>query len=445
MHKAGLSTVEHFPVAASHWPTTHAPLPVHSTQDPGLVTHLNGALLVSQISLPLHKFSSSLLAQSGLDWQPHRLLPGVHTPPAHKSPCVQGLSSSHGTKPLTATALHAPVAMSQVFFMHALSSPDGHTTTVAGLTRHWCGVVLAQYSLPLQALPSSLLAQSPSTSHTQVLVPDWHSPPTHESNGVHGLPSSHAWPLLTNTLAHLPVFLSHWFLAHTVSNALGHTTTDAGLGMHLCSALVLSQYSVPLQELPSSSLAQSASFWHGQVLMPPWHCPTVQVSLAVHGLPSSHLKVGDGSPGNATSTKHCSPAFFCVTASMMAKHLVLVFSMGNTLHCAVLASHALRWHWVSSTVGHTTTVAGLKAHTGLAPDLSQYSVPLHKSPSSSLAQSLSRLHEHCEPVLVLVHLPSRQTSLAVQGSPSLQARLAMGVSPAPSVSVKHCLVPSLFG
>jgi hypothetical protein len=116
------------------------------------------------------------------------------------------LPSSQTVNVLAAASPHAPVAGSQALLAQALSEAAEQMTTVLGLTMQLNGFwVLSQNSVPLQASPSSLAAQSPSTSHTHVFVPAVHSPCLHSSPIVHGLPSLHNLKPDTNFIAHLPV------------------------------------------------------------------------------------------------------------------------------------------------------------------------------------------------------------------------------------------------
>ncbi len=85
------------PSLGSQWFSTQVvlPLPSHATTVLGLTLHLNGAALLSQNSVPLHRLPSSWLAQS-LSWlQPQVLVPPWHAPFLHWSPVVHGLPSSH--------------------------------------------------------------------------------------------------------------------------------------------------------------------------------------------------------------------------------------------------------------------------------------------------------------------------------------------------------------
>ncbi len=126
--------------------------------------------------------------------------------------------------------------------MSALAS---QATTVLGLTTHLYGTFdLSQKSVPLHRLPSSWPAQSLSMAHAQVLVPLWHLLLWQASPVVHELPSSQLAVLLAYTQPALA-----------------------------------SQFSV-VQGLLSVQSTLGSSSWPAQV-------PPLQVSLAVHLLPSS--------------------------------------------------------------------------------------------------------------------------------------------------------------
>jgi hypothetical protein len=201
--------------------------------------------------------------------------------------------------------------MSHAVCRHWVSPPVGQTTLVAGFTRHFGGFcVKSQYIVPLHRLPSSLLAQSAFFWHTQVEVPDTHSPLTQLSELVHALPSSHVidslevtpgariryqhfspshlWSIFSSGCRlHCPVLVSQLFLMQSESSTEGHVTTVAGLSLHLYTAVDLSQYFVPLHRLLSS--LQSASLWHSHsVLVVPMHCPPSHASPVVHASPSLH-------------------------------------------------------------------------------------------------------------------------------------------------------------
>ncbi len=132
-----------------------------------------------------------------------------------------------------------------------MSLAVGQTTTVAGLTWH-SPLALLQNREPLQALPSSLLAQSLSCLHRQVLVPLTQAPLLQLSPVVQALPSSQA---VRSGLG----LGSHWPLAGLQAGGFwqgpplpGHEMTLTGLTLHTYGKLDLSQKSLPLQGLPSS-------------------------------------------------------------------------------------------------------------------------------------------------------------------------------------------------
>ena len=166
------------------------------------------------------------------------------------------MPSSQAVWSFRAVILHLPEAGSQRFCAQEVLPMVGQFTTVASLTSHTLLTGL-QYSVPLQALESSLLAQSPSAKQPQMLCVAWHLPARHFS-AVHGLPSSHqrSSPIRA-TSAHLPVAGPQEFTAQSVSLTDEQVMTVAGLTSQF--PLALLQKSVPLQRLLSSLTTQSLS------------------------------------------------------------------------------------------------------------------------------------------------------------------------------------------
>jgi hypothetical protein len=206
------------------------------------------------------------------------LVPATHTPAWQTSPAVHTSPSSHAVLSVEGWSAHSPVAASQVFLAQVVSSAVGHLTTVAGLTLH-TGVAadLSQYSLPLHALPSSCLAQSPSDWHSHVDSPLLHTPAAQASPAVHGLPSSHGVPV-AGAWPQSPVTLSQVSTVHGESSL--HVTTAPG--KHF----------------------------------PPW-----QPSPCVHGLPSLHTALSI-----ITTETHPTPGWhtFLWHASVLAGHCASV-------------------------------------------------------------------------------------------------------------------------
>jgi hypothetical protein len=242
---------------------------------------------------------------------------------------------------------HAPLVGSQASVLQVVLPTVGQLTIVAGLTLQ----VLddkSQYSLPLQALPSSLPAQSLSNVHSQVTVPPVHSPLAHDSPLVQVLASSHSpvW----STSPQMPLLGSQVLSRHSVSCAVGQTTTVAGFNSHC--PLDLLQNRVPLQALPSSWLSQSLSLVHRQVLVPGLQLPLLQASPAVQVLPSLHGK----------------PSLTAVMVQAPVSWMQVFWLQA-----------------VSALVSQTTTELGATWHWPV-PRL-QNNLPLQRLPSSNAAQS----------------------------------------------------------
>ncbi len=125
----------------------------------------------------------------------------------------------------------------QVLRKHALSPPVGQSFTVAGLTlqSHFAlfGWLRSQNSVPLQALPSSLLLQSSSWTHLHWFLPAAQPPLTQMSPAVHGLLSSHAPSSLRAVILQLPVLGSHLLAAQALSSTVWQCTMVAGLSSHV--------------------------------------------------------------------------------------------------------------------------------------------------------------------------------------------------------------------
>ena len=159
-----------------------------------------------------------------------------------------------------------------------------------------------------------------------------------------------------------------------------------GLALATCTQPPLGSHESSLHGLPSSHTSAA-----------PWlHAPFLQVSLVVHTLPSA---------------SHALPSF-----------------TGLLLHLPAFWSHWLCRQVVSAVVSHVTTVLGLTMHLYGGAVLSQNNVPLHRFPSSWLAQSTSSAQPQ---VLVpLTHALPAQASPTVQGLPSSQL-FKLAVCPQP--------------
>ena len=93
---------------------------------------------------------------------------------------------------------------------------------------------------------------------------------------------------LIGARAQLPVVTSQVFLRQALSWSLGHATMVEGWILHWNGAALVSQKSVPLQGLPSSEPAQSASLTQEQVFAPATQAPSLQASFSVQTLSSLH-------------------------------------------------------------------------------------------------------------------------------------------------------------
>ena len=245
-------------------------------------------------------------------------------------------------------------------------------------------LVVTHCETPLQRSPSSNAAQSLSVLHWQIVAPGLHVPLLQLSPAVHGWPSSHGLPVAAARSLQAPVAGWHWLVLHAVSAAVGQLMVVAGLTMHWPDALL--QNSVPLHMLPSSFAAQSASAAHWHTLAPGLHTPFWHASPAVHALPSLSQVVASG--------------------------------RGTPAHWPVFGLHTLSRHWPKF-AGQSTTVLGLTAHNLVAK--LQYSVPLHRLPSSFAAQSALLAQLQISAACDGLQLPAEQLSPTVHGLPSSHA------------------------
>ena len=328
----------------------------HVTALAGLNRQVPVALL--QTNSPLHLSPSSCLAQSASDLHVQVLVPGLQAPPLQASPVVQLSPSSQGAPGGTASIAHAPVAGRQVFLMQILSAPLSQSTTDAGLTLHSL-LAGSQNNVPLQASPSSLVAQSALVLHVQMLALGAHTPALHASPVVHLSPSSQGLASASAAVAHFPVFGSQATWLHA-SLAAAHVTTVCATTLHDHGRVALSQASVPLQGSPSSCAAQSLSCLHAQMLADPaTQLPLSQASPMEQRSPSSH-----GVP----------------------------LATGAAAHSPVAGTHTRGAHSVALAWSQVTTAwASRTQRPGLA-EVSQTRWPLHLLPSSKGAQSASVSH-----------------------------------------------------
>jgi hypothetical protein len=127
-----------------------------------------------------------------------------------------------------------------------------------------------------------------------------HVPVLHESGELHALPSSHAVPSATDLKLHEPVAASQLSVVQVLPSsqvlAVPAVHTPA---WHLSAVQRFASTSqlpvllaVCLQPVTGSQLSSVHGSPSLQSVLPvPAHVPAVQVSLAVHGLPSSHAPV----------------------------------------------------------------------------------------------------------------------------------------------------------
>ena len=120
---------------------------------------------------------------------------------------MQASPSSHAVVGGAAAGWQSPVAGVQALVVQASAPPLGQVTTVAGLTLHTGGfAATSQYSVPLQASPSSFLRQSALVAHVHTLSPPGaQTPDLQASPTVQPSSSLHALPSLLATFAHVPV------------------------------------------------------------------------------------------------------------------------------------------------------------------------------------------------------------------------------------------------
>jgi hypothetical protein len=110
--------------------------------------------------------------------------------------------------------------------------------------------------------------------------------PSQWSLALQGLPSSHSVMVGEKAKPQAPLLGSQTFCWHSLFKTDGHCTTVLGLSWHLPAALL--QNNLPLQALPSSYGAQSASWLQAQVMVPEVQVPARHTSPTVQALPSSH-------------------------------------------------------------------------------------------------------------------------------------------------------------
>jgi hypothetical protein len=123
--------------------------------------------------------------------------PLTQDPPAHTSPVVHAVPSSHGE---VLFALTQPVAELHESSVHGLLSlqsggtlpthaPPAHTSTVVHALPSSQGAVLFAFTQPIAGLQESSVQRLLSLQSGGTLPT--HAPPEHTSTVVHALPSSH--------------------------------------------------------------------------------------------------------------------------------------------------------------------------------------------------------------------------------------------------------------
>ena len=234
-----------------------------------------------------------------------------------------------------------------------------------------------------------------------------HWPALQCSFSVQASPSVQVTPSASWTALHWPVAGSHLSAAQTPSATFGHTITLNGLAAHFGFSPDLSHICTPLHLSPSSFAAQSAWVSHSHTFWPRTHFPLTQKSAAVQLLPSTQPTP-------------------CVLSKLI-------------WHLPLSLLHTFLRQAVSLTPGQKTALFGLGLHVFLPPEVSQYSVPLQRSPSSYLAQSASDWQAQTN--VPGLQAPPPHTSPAVHASPSLHATLAR-VVPAGSSTRVHLVASS---
>ena len=326
-------------------------------------------------------------------------VPAVQTPSLQVSPTVHTLpSASQGLSWLASSGLQLPLTGSQMLTVHALPVPPQVTMVPGLMAQTPVPVDLSQKSVPLQKLPSSWLAHSPSLMHPHVLLPPTQVPRLHVSPLVQSLPSSQLTALLVWAQ---PLAGRHASLVQ----ALLSSQSVAALAMP--AQLPPLQVSKSVQAFPSSQaevlgvLTQPVKGAHEPLVhgLPslqstpcPMHKPFAQLSLVVHRLPSSHGLV----------------VLAWLQAPVLASQPSTVQGLLSSQFVGVPALH------------RPATQVSPTVHALPSSQLSAWAVwvqPLARSQASAV-QGLASLQSTGLPT----QNPSLQPSLSVHAVPSLQAK-----------------------
>ncbi len=229
--------------------------------------------------------------------------PGLQTPVLHVSPTLQTLPSASQDAPLAAAPLNtqAPVNTLQLSIVQTL--PSLHTATAPLVQAPALHTSPAVHALPsLHALPLLVCVQPTTESQASLVqelpssqfntAPALQFTPLHTSGLVQTLLSAlQGPPGLMPTYEQAPVAGVQVFVLQTVSPAALQVTIVTALTLQSKGRALLSQNNVPLQKLPSSLAAQSASLVQPQVLDPLIQTPPPHTSPVVQPLPSSQASV----------------------------------------------------------------------------------------------------------------------------------------------------------
>ncbi len=339
----------------------------------------------------------------------------VHLPSLHRSVVVQTDLSSQ-LLPSGMVLWKHPVVLAQPSLLQALPSSQ---LVVAPETQkplpHASPVVHALLSLQVVPSAKGVYVHLPVTlSHASVVQtspslqlsvePGVHLPPTHVSEYVHALPSSHALPSLSTVFVHLPL-TSQVSAVHRLLS-LHAVAVPTHCRFRQASPVVQtkpSSHGEPSGSLTMSHMPPSAdtqkSVVHGlpslQTLAVPVHLPLWQASLRVQLSPSSQM---------------------LPLARGVKTQLPLVASQVSVVHALL-----------------SLQVAGEPAQTPAV----HLSLAVHDLPSSQVVPSVTLVNTQLpvvasqvslvQPLLsvqtlaVPPHLPLVQASLRVQARPSLQA------------------------
>ncbi len=392
------------PVAGVHVFLAHveSPAALQVTMVAALMTHV--WLESWQTNVPSQRLPFSSGPQSASFWHWQVLAPPTQTPAAHVSPCVQVLPSSHAAVLLV--CVH-PVAELQASVVHGLLSLQ----VVATLTAAPAHPPPAQVSFCVQASPSLqpklLLAKTQpvfglheSLVHTllsaQVIALPLQSPAAQVSPDVHALPSLQ--PAVLN-VCRQPDVASQLSSVHGLPSPHDAATLMAvpeqtpppqtspdvqrllslqPIALFTCVQPVAASQASLVQGLPSS-----------QPIAAPAHLPMLQMSPAVHALPSSQAP----------------PALKCVHAPVVKSQPSAVQALLSLQSLLLPARHALA-------AQTSLTVHGLPSLQGRL--LAVWTQPLVASHASSVHGLLSS-HAMFTPA---THVPFVHESPLVQTEPS---------------------------